>query len=329
MIVTCKDDGNRLDSTLVTHIENCSRTSASELIKKGFLLVNNKIKKPGYRVKTGEKLQGTIPRPSPLPDCYPENLPLEIIFQDPHLIIINKQPGIVVHPSPGHSCGTLVNALLYHCPDIEGVGGAIRPGIVHRLDKDTSGIMVIAKTHYAHTAISSLFKSRDIKKEYIGLVYGNIKEKKGRITLPIGRHPFDRKKMSVNSKRPRSAETIWSVNKHFGDVATLLDIQIKTGRTHQIRVHFASMHHPIIGDCIYGSRKLKNIPTIYNNDIQKKIKTIPRQMLHAHSLSFKHPISGETLNFTAPIPEDMNKRSSIRAMINIAFSFKGRCFACC
>ena len=316
--MTDKDEGKRLDCVVVEHLKECSRNVIAKLIRKGLLLVDNKIKKPGYKVKAGEKLRGVVLKPAPIPSCYPEPLPLDIIFQDTHLVVINKQPGIVVHQSPGHYCGTLVNAVLYHCPDIKGVGDALRPGIVHRLDKDTSGIMVIAKTHNTHVALSSLFKSRDIKKQYVAIVSGNIKKNTGKITSPIGRHPVDRKKMSINSKHPKSAETSWSVNKRFG-FATLLDIAIKTGRTHQIRVHFASIHHHIVGDSLYGNSKFQYL---YNcsGSIQKNYKAVTRQMLHAQRLCFNHPISGEFLDFTASIPKDMDN------LIKIAINQKKNSF---
>lgn len=297
------DDGKRLDFTIAEHLEGCSRTLLSRLIRNGKVLVDNRLKKSGYRVKTGERIHGEIPESAPLASCDPEPLPLDIVFQDRHLIIINKKAGMVVHPAPGHVSGTLVNALLYHCPDMEGVGGVVRPGIVHRLDKDTSGILVAAKTHDTHMALSALFREREVKKEYITLVWGDVKRDSGIITEPIGRHPVDRKRMSVMSRRPKEAETLWAAAERFG-FATLLNVVIKTGRTHQIRVHCSSMHHPVIGDKVYGLRK-PNRSLIGDDRVFRMAAGAPRQMLHARRLSFKHPVTGDLLDFTLPLPDDM------------------------
>jgi len=212
--------------------------------------------------------------------------------------VINKPPGIVVHPAPGHHSGTLVNALLYHCPKLEGIGGEIRPGIVHRLDKDTSGVMVVAKNSAAHQDLALQFKSRRIKKKYLALVYGRMASDSGRVELPIGRHPVERKKMSTHSRKSRLAETTWQVRKRFAQ-ATLLEIHLKTGRTHQIRVHCAAIKHPVVGDSVYGGRKAGK------SMAYDLLKSVPRQMLHAWQLEFAHPKTQKMRCFEAPIPSDI------------------------
>jgi len=213
-----------------------------------------------------------------------------------------------VHPAPGHSRGTLVNALLHHCPDLEGIGGEIRPGIVHRLDKDTSGTIVVAKNTTALENLAKQFKSRSVQKIYLALVYGELQADEGTITLPIGRHPVHRKRMSTITRKGRSAETSWRVRERFLSIA-LLELALKTGRTHQIRVHCATMGNPIVGDQVYGSRKwLKNAASFFSGQSSSKIallKAVPRQMLHAWRLGLTHPHTGEVMTFESPIPEDM------------------------
>jgi 23S rRNA pseudouridine1911/1915/1917 synthase len=233
----------------------------------------------------------------------PESIALHIVFEDDDLIVVNKPVGMVVHPSPGHSSKTLVNALLYHRPDIRHIGEESRSGIVHRLDKDTSGVILIAKTQDAHKKISSDFKTRQhIQKKYLALVFGRMDQETGKIDLPLGRHPVDRKKMSVSSKRPKNAETLWTVKEEYSEVS-LLKLVIKTGRTHQIRVHCAAIHHPVVGDLVYGSRKTIN--RIRGKDTRQLIQGISRQMLHAWKLSIIHPRTEERMSFEAPVPKDM------------------------
>ena len=223
--------------------------------------------------------------------------------------MVNKQPGLVVHPAPGHFSGTLVNGLLYHCPDLGGIGGELRPGIVHRLDKDTSGTLVVAKNNAALTNLSRQFKSRKIQKQYLALVHGDVKKTAGSIKLPIGRHPVDRKRMSTVSPRGRTAETAWSVKEQF-QWFTLLEVDLKTGRTHQIRVHCVALGHPIVGDKVYRPRKLqKTIARDYlqSDKIVQVLKSVQRQMLHAWRLSFRHPHTGKAVSFESPLPEDMTE----------------------
>jgi 23S rRNA pseudouridine1911/1915/1917 synthase len=297
ILVDISDSGKRLDLLVASRISGCSRSVAASLIRSGKIRVQGGVKKPGYRVRTGDEIYGTIPPPERVL-FKPEPIPIDILNEDNDIIVLNKPPGIVVHPAPGHYSGTLVNALLYHCPGLEGIGGEIRPGIVHRLDKDTSGVMVVAKNSAAHQDLAQQFKSRSIKKIYLALVCGRIESESGRISLPIGRHPVDRKKMSTHSRKSRMAETTWQVRKRFAQ-ATLLEISLKTGRTHQIRVHCAAMKHPVVGDPVYGPRKAGKCIAC---DL---LRSVPRQMLHAWRLEFTHPKKQRKLCFEAPIPADM------------------------
>ena len=301
------DQGRRLDAVVAAHLPGCSRSLAVNLIANLEILVDNQAKKPGYRVKCGDKILGRIPVPVQV-EYEPEPIPLQILYQDSHIVVLNKQAGLVVHPAPGHSSGTLVNALLYHCPDLEGIGGEIRPGIVHRLDKDTSGTMVVAKNSDALENLAKQFKTRTIQKTYLALVYGELRADEGMITLPIGRHPVHRKRMSTTGSKGRCAETSWRVRKRL-EGATLLELTLKTGRTHQIRVHCTAMGHSIVGDQVYRSRKwIQNIDRLFSgksSSIAARLKAVPRQMLHAWRLGLTHPHSGEFMTFESPIPEDM------------------------
>lgn len=295
--------GQRLDTFIAGHIDQCSRSHAALLIRQGFVQVDGHICKPGYRVKVNESISARIPPPAPL-DLVAEPLALKIIFEDPDLLVINKPAGMVVHPAAGHSTGTLVHGILYHCPDLEGIGAEKRPGIVHRLDKDTSGLLVVAKNSRAHHELSRQFKDRNINKNYLAIVAGSPKADQGSIDLPVGRHPVERKKMSTRSKRGRDALTIWQVRERFRGAA-LLDIELKTGRTHQIRVHCQAVGFPIVGDPVYGRKRALNQMTAGNAALQAVFKKIERQMLHAYRLGFKHPADGRPLSFEAPLPEDM------------------------
>jgi len=289
------DTGKRLDIVIASVISDCSRSYAAKLIIEGHIHVQGENKKPGYKVKVGEEIDGRIP--SPIPAVFePEPIEIDILYEDEHLIVINKRAGIVVHPAPGHYSGTLVNALLHHCPDIGTISGEIRPGIVHRLDKDTSGTLVIAKYSAVHDNLSAQFKARKIKKEYLALVHGEMKSDSGSINLPIGRHPVHRKRMSTKSKKGREAQTLWEVSERFSG-ATFIKLNLKTGRTHQIRVHCAAINHPIIGDPVYSTRKA-------GKNLQNKAA---RQMLHAWRLKFFHPALQKEMSFESPIPQDMEE----------------------
>jgi len=301
------DQGRRLDVLVASHLSNCSRSFAANLISNAEIRVDGKPKKPGYRVKAGDKIEGRIPAPEPI-GFKPEPIEINRLYEDKHLVVINKPPGLVVHPAPGHYSGTLVNALLYHCPDLKGIGGALRPGIVHRLDKDTSGALVVAKSADAHEYLAGQFKARTVQKTYLALVFGEFGETAGTIRLSIGRHPTDRKRMSTKSRKRREAETKWEICEQFNAI-TLLKLHLKTGRTHQIRVHCAAMDHPIVGDPVYRPRKLmKNITKTYSTlplSMADALKAVNRQMLHAWRLGFVHPKTGEKMVFEAPLPRDM------------------------
>lgn len=300
------DEGQRLDVLVASVLADCTRTFISGLIASEHVQVDGRPKKPGYRVKSGEKISGIIPPPVPV-ELKPEPISIDILHQDDHIIVVNKQPGLVVHPAPGHSGGTLVNGLLYHCRTFGGIGGELRPGIVHRLDKDTSGTMVVAKNDAAHTHLSRQFKSRKVQKVYLAIVHGKMESTAGSVKLPIGRHPVARKRMSTISPKGRTAVTVWRVKDQFQEFA-LLEVDLKTGRTHQIRVHCSALGHPVVGDKVYRPRKLeKTIARDHQQPdrILQLLNSVDRQMLHAWRLSFRHPQSGETVTFESPLPEDM------------------------
>ena len=307
ILVDESDQDRRLDAVVAAHLPACSRSLAANLIANHKILVDNQPKKPGYRVRSGQEIIGRIPAPEPV-ECQPEPIPLDILYQDRYIVVLNKPAGLVVHPAPGHRSGTLVNALLYHCPDLGGIGGEIRPGIVHRLDKDTSGTMVVAKNAQALETLAQQFKTRTVRKKYLALVYGDLKNDEGTIKLPIGRHPVHRKQMSTTTRKGRSAETSWRVREKFKAV-TLLELTLKTCRTHQIRVHCTAMGHPIVGDQVYRSRKwLKDIDRLFSGEsssMATQLKAVPRQMLHAWRLRLTHPDTDEIMTFESPIPTDM------------------------
>ena len=309
-ILTDESDRSlRLDAVVAAHLPDCSRSLAVNLIVNHKILVNGQIKKPGYRIRSGDEIMGRMPAPDRI-DNEPQPIPLSILHQDSDILVLNKQAGLVVHPAPGHSSGTLVNALLFHCPDLGGIGGEIRPGIVHRLDKDTSGTMVVAKNANALENLARQFKARTIQKQYLALVYGRLQGHADTIKVPIGRHPIYRKRMSTTTRKGRAAETFWRVRERFQEI-TLLELTLKTGRTHQIRVHCAAIDHPVVGDPIYRPRKLlinlnKRLSELSPRTI-RLLKTIPRQMLHAWRLGFTHPRSGEDLTYESPLPQDMDE----------------------
>ncbi len=281
----------RLDLYLIKKGLSFTRSQIQRLISEEQILLNGRPTRASYKVKKGDLIDITIPAPTPLA-LIPEDIPLDILFEDETLLVLNKPAGMVVHPAPGHYEGTLVHALLFHCKDLTGIGGRERPGIVHRLDKETSGVMVIAKTNAAHRSLSTQFKDHSIDRLYLALVCGKLK-KAGKINLAIGRDRIHRKKISARTASPREAETRYSIKERFKN-ATLLEISPQTGRTHQIRVHLAHIGHPVIGDKEYG-RKTAKSPGL----------SADRQMLHAATLGFIHPIKKEKQHFTAVPPPDM------------------------
>lgn len=291
--VSEEDSGKRIDK-LVSEKTGISRSQVHLLIEAGMVLLDGgKPLKPDYRAKANALLQITIPE-KPAPTLIPEDIPINILYRDEFLIVVDKPQGMVVYPAPGHEKGTLMNALSFHIGRLEAIGGPLRPGVVHRLDRDTSGVMVVALKDNAYYGLVEQFRKRTINKQYIALVYGRLKESSGRIIAGIGRSPADRKKMSTKGKRLKEAQTQWNVIERFQS-ATLLSIKLTTGRTHQIRVHFASIGHPVLGDRTYGQK------TVLNG------VRFARQMLHSGLLGFVHPVRGQYMEFQSPLPEDMLK----------------------
>jgi 23S rRNA pseudouridine1911/1915/1917 synthase len=290
--------GERID-TFLARKTGITRSQIQRLITTGNVLVNNKNIGQNYRLKEKDSISLSVPDKE-VARLLPEPIPLEILYKDDYLVVVNKPANMVVYPAAGHNHGTLVNALSYHCKKLATLGGPLRPGIVHRLDKDTSGVMVIALNDEAYYNLIEQFKYRKINRRYIALIYGNLREDEGEISLRIGRSESDRKKMSTRIREGKEAVTNWKVIKRFSE-ATLVEVRLGTGRTHQIRVHFASIGHPVLGDRTYGKKVDIEIKT------KKKI-SFPRQMLHAELLGFTHPVTGEYLEFLSPVPEDMAKK---------------------
>lgn len=299
LIIHQYDKDKRLDICLSEQLK-ITRAKAQELIEKEFVKVNGVSKSKSYKLKLNdlvEVIDVLYQSVSEQEKLIPQNIPINIIYKDDYLVVLSKPAGMVVYPCPGHKDGSLMNALAYHISKLASVGGPLRPGVVHRLDKDTSGIMVVALNDKAYYKLMEIFKKREVKKEYIALVYGELNGS-GEIVTPIGRAIHDRKKMSIKSKKAKEAQTNWEVLKSFKNY-TLVKTRIITGRTHQIRVHFSSIGHPILGDKTYGKKTYLELG-------RQKI-FIPRQMLHAQSIEFIHPVKGDLLQFEDPLPEDMNE----------------------
>jgi 23S rRNA pseudouridine1911/1915/1917 synthase len=299
-IITAGGKADRLDHFLAEKKEiGKTRSQIHKLIEDGFVEVNKEIPKPGYRIKKDDRIQVTLPPPVKA-EVKAENIPLDIVHEDRDLIVVNKPRGMVVHPAAGNYSGTLVNALLYHCKDLSGIGGVLRPGIVHRLDKDTSGLMVAAKNDHAHQVLSRQFKAKKIFKQYLALVHGVIRQEKGVIEAKVGRHPKHRRKMAIirgtgdegRGTRGREAVTHYRVLERFGKYS-LVELILKTGRTHQIRVHLTSLGHSVVGDPTYGHRREEFM--------------VSGQLLHAAKLGFDHPRTGKHVEFEARMPEDMEE----------------------
>lgn len=308
--VSPEQAGLRLDVFLSQADESFSRSQIKYAIEEGDVLVNGTERKVSQHLKAGDVVELHL-EPAIEAIAIPQDIPLNIVYEDASIIVINKPAGMVVHPAPGNPDQTLVNALLFHCRDLSGIGGVLRPGIVHRLDKETSGLIVAAKSDEAHRKLSLQFEKHDVHKKYTALVWGDIKGQSGEIVLPVGRHPGDRKKMSTKSRHGKDALTLWKVRERYG-TATLLDIEIKTGRTHQIRVHLSERGYPVIGDTVYGNAS--KLQTVKNTELKAAVKSLNRQALHAAQLSFLHPQSGDRVVFKAPLPEDLeNLRAAFRA----------------
>ncbi len=291
--------GMRADVAFSHIISSLTRSQVRKLIEERFILVDGEAIKPSKKLSGGETASITLLPPEPI-EAEPENIPIEILYEDDDIVVVNKSAGMTVHPGAGVKSGTLVNALLYKCRGLSGIGGKIRPGIVHRLDKETSGVMVVAKNDFAHQSLIEQFRRRSVKKRYLALVLGNVKEDAGSFTSSIGRHPIDRKRMSSAARAGREAHTVWKVIRRYNG-ATLVEAEPRTGRTHQIRVHFSENGHPILGDKVYGLKKHQSA------HLEAISRTLGRQALHAQMLSFRHPRSGEGVQFNAPLPDDMKE----------------------
>jgi 23S rRNA pseudouridine1911/1915/1917 synthase len=297
-VITEGEKPKRLDVFLANRERDLSRSAIQRLIEKGRVRLNGEPARASQKIKPGDRIAFDVPKAEPL-ELHGEPIPLDILHEDDALLVLNKPAGLVVHPAPGHWTGTLVNALLHHFETSGGtastIGGKERPGLVHRLDKETTGIMVIAKTDQAHRALAAQFKQHTITRMYEALVWGVPRKGHGLIELAIGRDSRERKKFSARTARPKPSATEYRVVERFGKIAARVDLFPKTGRTHQLRVHMTSLGHPLLGDPIYGGRKVQALDTL----------DIPRVMLHAKTLGFAHPVTGKPTAFTSPLPPDM------------------------
>jgi 23S rRNA pseudouridine1911/1915/1917 synthase len=282
--------GTRLDVFLADKLTGLSRAQVKKVIDGGGARVGGFTRKAGYKLKAGNRVFVDYEIPAEEGALLPEAIPLKVIYQDADVIVIDKPSGLVVHPGAGHASGTLVNALIHHFPEVALIGSEERPGIVHRLDKDTSGVMVVARSPLAYTELVRQFKRRVVWKTYLGLAWGRVSAPEGKLNWPLGRHPSQGQRISIKARNPKKAETFFQVQRTFQDT-TLLEIRPVTGRTHQIRVHMAAAGHPIVSDPLYGRRK--------------EPREFPRLFLHAHTLSFIHPSTGERLTFASPLPPDL------------------------
>ncbi|HBH99601.1 MAG: RluA family pseudouridine synthase [Clostridia bacterium] len=285
-------EDQRIDRYLTEMLPEQSRSFFQKLIRDGFVIVNHIIVKVNYRLKTGDVIEIDIPDAVPT-EIVPENIPLDILYEDDDLLIVNKPKGMVVHPAVGHSTGTLVNAIMYHCQgNLSGINGEIRPGIVHRIDKDTTGSLIICKNDEAHRNIAEQIKEHSVTRRYVGVVAGTFSEESGTVEGAIGRHPNDRKRMTINEKNGKPAVTHYRVLQTLKG-ASFMEFELETGRTHQIRVHMASISHPLLGDTVYGN--------------SKNPYKLQGQALHARTIGFIHPTTGEYIEVSAPIPEYMTE----------------------
>jgi 23S rRNA pseudouridine1911/1915/1917 synthase len=295
--VADEDAGQRLDAYLAAHIEGWSRARLQRLIEDGDALVGGRAAKSSYKLRAQDEIEVEL-TPPPSATFTPENIPVEIVYEDEDLVIVNKPAGLVVHPAAGVPGGTLANALAFHFQQLSKRSGAVRPGIVHRLDRDTSGLMVVAKQESAHEDLQDQFRARSVYKSYAALVHGRVKDDKGQIDQPLARDPRNRTRMAV-VRAGRTALSLYRVRRRF-DRFTLLDVEIKTGRTHQIRVHLAYIKHPVVGDETYGGGRDKTVP---DPRLRARINALGRQFLHAETLGFHHPRTREWMRFIAPLPD--------------------------
>ena len=286
--ITAQESAERIDALLARSVEGLTRSAAQRLLEQGAVLKDGAAVKKNYKTSVGDVFTVTLPEPENV-DLAPQDIPLDVVYEDDDLIVVNKPRGMVVHPAPGHADGTLVNALLHHCGDsLSGVGGERRPGIVHRIDMDTSGLIIAAKNDFAHLALSSQLSDHTLGRTYEAVVHGSFREDAGTVDAPIGRHPTDRKRMAVTQKNSREAVTHWEVIARYSGY-THIRCRLETGRTHQIRVHMAHIGHPLVGDLVYGHKKPE--------------KGLSGQCLHARELHFVHPRTGEEVTLTCPLPE--------------------------
>ena len=287
--IIAAESGTRIDAWLTAVLPELTRSAAQRLLADGMVTMKDKPLKKNYKVSAGDAISVTIPEVAEVP-LVPQNIPIHIVYEDEDVVVVNKARGMVVHPAPGHPDGTLVNALMYHCGDsLSGVGGEKRPGIVHRIDKDTSGLLIVAKNDAAHLALSAQLSDRSLSRVYRAVVKGSLREDSGIVDAPIGRHPNDRKKMAVTNVHSRNAVTHWSVLERYRGY-THVRCKLETGRTHQIRVHMAHIGHPLLGDEVYGHSKLPE-------------KGLTGQCLHAKELQFIHPRTGETVHLDTELPD--------------------------
>ena len=285
--ITAEESGERIDALLARALPSLSRSQVQKLLEQGMVTLNGRGLKKNFRCSTGETYEVVLPEPDDLP-LIPQNIPLDVVYEDGDLIVVNKPRGLVVHPAPGHPDGTLVNALLWHCGDsLSGIGGQRRPGIVHRIDKDTSGLLIVAKNDFAHQALSAQLADHSLCREYEAVVRGNFKQDSGTVDKPIGRHPIDRKRMAVTEKNSKPAVTHWQLLTSYRGYSHIL-CRLETGRTHQIRVHMASIGHPLLGDFTYGAPSPE--------------KGLEGQCLHARRLRFVHPRTGEHVLLETELP---------------------------
>ncbi|MDD4558576.1 MAG: RluA family pseudouridine synthase [bacterium] len=299
-IVEKTETGLRLDRLLFEKGYSPSRTAVQRAIAQGDIRLNGMICKPGCKVKAGDVVEGDVKLPAE-PIVRPQKIKLDIIYEDEYIIVINKPRGLIVHPAAGSTEGTLVNALLHHYPDIAGIGDHMRPGIVHRLDKDTTGLMVAAKNAAAYLNLARDFQRRDVKRIYLALLYGRPEAKKGIIDAPIGRHPIDRKRMAVRRDGRHAATEYRVIESHDG--ISLVEATLMTGRTHQIRVHMAAIGHPVAGDHVYGPRRIP--AAVQSAAVRHLIESLKGQALHAFRLGFRHPVTGKEMCFEVPLPPDI------------------------
>ena len=295
-----EDAGKRLDPFVSKSLPDLSRSRVQALIREGRVRMDGRRPRVGERTRAGNLIEIEIPPPA-VASARPEAIPLRVVYEDDDLIVVDKPAGMVVHPAAGQAGGTLVNALLHHCRNLSGIGGELRPGIVHRIDRGTSGLLVAAKSDAAHRGLAAQFKAHSVDREYVALAWGRFREPEGRIDRPVGRHPVDRKRMSVASRRGRAAATRYRVERELGPFS-LLRLSLETGRTHQIRVHLAATGHPVAGDPTYGGlARVKELP----GGLAAALRRFSRPALHAAVLGFEHPVRGGRLRFESPLPEDM------------------------